>query len=174
MNIFDTDTLFCDVGSKLQKVAKWAYIICAVLVLIGGGIGVIAAMFSGSLLVFLLTLVGVALFVGLYLLAAVIGSWYIHGFGILVEKAEKDLDREPKEEPYQPIYGTGTTPYAAPQPTPVGGWKCSCGRVNPSYLTTCSCGVRKPQVMPNAEHKWLCDGCGNMRSASPCEYCGKL
>lgn len=26
---------------------------------------------------------------------------------------------------------------------------------------------------PTSQHKWLCDGCGNMRAQSPCEHCGK-
>lgn len=27
-----------------------------------------------------------------------------------------------------------------------GGWKCTCGRVNPSYTGTCACGKRKDEV----------------------------
>ena len=27
-----------------------------------------------------------------------------------------------------------------------GGWKCTCGRVNPSYTGTCACGKRKGEV----------------------------
>ena len=27
-----------------------------------------------------------------------------------------------------------------------GGWKCTCGRVNPGYTGTCACGVRKQDV----------------------------
>ena len=27
-----------------------------------------------------------------------------------------------------------------------GGWKCTCGRVNPSYTGTCSCGKKKRDI----------------------------
>lgn len=30
---------------------------------------------------------------------------------------------------------------------PTGGWKCSCGRGNASYVTTCSCGKNKREVV---------------------------
>ena len=28
-----------------------------------------------------------------------------------------------------------------------GGWKCTCGRVNPSYTGTCACGRSKREVL---------------------------
>ena len=31
-----------------------------------------------------------------------------------------------------------------------GGWKCTCGRVNPSYTGTCACGKRKGEKQNNS------------------------
>ena len=31
-----------------------------------------------------------------------------------------------------------------------GGWKCTCGRVNPSYTGTCACGKRKGENQNNS------------------------
>jgi hypothetical protein len=31
-----------------------------------------------------------------------------------------------------------------------GGWKCTCGRVNPSYTGTCACGKRKVEKQNNS------------------------
>jgi hypothetical protein len=28
-----------------------------------------------------------------------------------------------------------------------GGWKCSCGRVNADYVSTCACGVSKSDIV---------------------------
>lgn len=30
-----------------------------------------------------------------------------------------------------------------------GGWQCSCGRANPAYVSTCSCGLSKRQNDPS-------------------------
>lgn len=59
-------------------------------------------------------------------------------------------------------------------PKPVAdGWVCTCGKVNPPYQTTCACGVKKPRETPATPHKWVCSSCGQMRSQTPCEHCGK-
>lgn len=31
-----------------------------------------------------------------------------------------------------------------------GGWQCSCGRANPTYVSTCTCGLNKRQVVTPA------------------------
>lgn len=66
----------------------------------------------------------------------------------------------------------GTQVKDAPKPV-ADGWACTCGKVNPPYQTTCACGVKKPHETPVASHKWLCSSCGQMRSQTPCEHCGK-
>lgn len=197
MNIFDTDSIFTNVGPKIQAVAKWAYLVCTGIVLVGAVIGVIASFLSGSFLLFLLSLIAIALCVVVYILAAMISSWYIHGFGVLVEKAEMDLDRNAASKRASSPWGAsrkcemcgtviasdakfcaccGNAVGAAPlySVSVKDGWKCpSCSRMNPKYQTTCSCGARKPQATSAASHKWMCDGCGQMRSKTPCEHCGK-
>ena len=30
---------------------------------------------------------------------------------------------------------------------PTDDWKCSCGKMNPSYVTTCTCGVQRDDVL---------------------------
>lgn len=59
--------------------------------------------------------------------------------------------------------------------TNTDSWTCTCGKVNPKYLVTCSCGksAREVREMSKATHRWLCDGCGKMREKTPCEHCGK-
>lgn len=34
-------------------------------------------------------------------------------------------------------------------PIPVGGWKCSCGRANAGYVSSCSCGKNKREIVQN-------------------------
>lgn len=34
-----------------------------------------------------------------------------------------------------------------------GGWKCICGRINPSYTGTCACGKRKNTIQTETEKK---------------------
>lgn len=56
-------------------------------------------------------------------------------------------------------------------------WSCACGRVNPSYVTTCNCGNRKhdPRMQNAARVQWwICDHC---KSENPpqnkhCVQCG--
>lgn len=48
-------------------------------------------------------------------------------------------------EPPQPMYSQAQK---APSVS-ADSWTCTCGRVNPSYQTTCSCGVKKPAPKAN-------------------------
>lgn len=52
-----------------------------------------------------------------------------------------------------------------------GGWKCTCGKVNPSYTGTCSCGGKKDTAKPTVQQiqkettvlekgGWKCNRCG--------------
>ena len=53
---------------------------------------------------------------------------------------------------------------------------CSeCGFEQPSGRAMCwKCGVRfKENDKGDIHHQWRCDGCGNLRTQTPCEYCGK-
>lgn len=34
-----------------------------------------------------------------------------------------------------------------------GGWKCSCGRINPHYVSTCVCGKHKIDVLSQADEE---------------------
>ena len=66
-----------------------------------------------------------------------------------------------------------------------GGWRCTCGRVNPNYTSTCTCGTHMRQIPPKDRRpapqpvptpkptRWLCT-CGreNPNYTSTC-VCGK-
>ncbi len=40
---------------------------------------------------------------------------------------------------------------AAEEPVPVGGWRCTCGKAHPGYVSSCSCGVNKKDVPQQTE-----------------------
>lgn len=40
-------------------------------------------------------------------------------------------------------------PNNAPANVPVSGWRCTCGRANANYVSTCACGVSKFDVLIN-------------------------
>ena len=165
MNMFDLDALFRNVGVKIQTVAKVSYFVCLAFILLGGVIGVIAALFSGSFLLILLSLVMVVVLANLYFWSALISSWYIHGFGLLVEKAEKDLGYVETESDYKPMYGDAaqklSAQHRAPATAPADGWKCTCGKTNPKYVSTCSCGksAREVREQKNTQRS-NCPRCG--------------
>lgn len=162
MNIFDFDSLFSDVGSKLQSVARWFYGITLTLLLVGGGIGAIWVLFNADFIIAILVIVGIVLAIGLYILAALISSWYIHGFGTLVQRAETE------ERPVRQIdYPTD------------GIYKCeSCGHVlnsNKRYCTNCGhvVGSAEKSDAPTKMH-WTCTcGMKNAKFTSICISCGK-
>lgn len=165
MNIFDFDSLFSDVGSKLQSVARWFYGITLTLLLVGGGIGAIWVLLNADFIIAILVIVGIVLAIGLYILVALISSWYIHGFGTLVQKAEKDLDVRttpganiPANYKRCPKCGNRVGMYdkncgfcghdlkATTVQAESDGWTCTCGKVNPQYMSTCSCGKSAREV----------------------------
>ena len=54
-----------------------------------------------------------------------------------VKISEEDFDLWDEEEGYLP------EKCSAPVVVPVGEWKCSCGRVNADYISSCVCGNTK-------------------------------
>jgi len=84
-----------------------------------------------------------ALFFGFLIggsLGAYISSLILCGFGELIEELTsirvycKKIDDKLQE--------TGSDDKLLAK----GGWKCTCGRTNPSYTTTCACGTNRRSV----------------------------
>ena len=79
-----------------------------------------------------------------------VGSWVLYAIGELVEKTynnennTRNILKQIKEQPITNL-----------------------SRVSP---TTHSNASKNKSIIT---HKWRCDGCGNMREQTPCEFCGK-
>ena len=79
-------------------------------------------------------------------IVAYVGSWILYAFGELVEKTcdNENNTKRILEKLNEKTYEN---------------------KITPVQTTTTSKEI--------SEHKWRCDGCGNMRAQSPCEHCGK-
>ena len=81
------------------------------------------------------------------LIFGALGAWVSYlvltGFGILVEQVEMS-QREKEKKEYRPMYQSSPS-------APADGWKCTCGKVNPKYMSTCSCGKSAREVRENKE-----------------------
>lgn len=96
----------------------------------------------------------------LYIFIAIVGpfvvwvsSWILYGFGELVEKTtdnENNTRRILKKLNEKSTYDSITFIKNKENPNKTNN--------TPPVVST---------------HKWRCDGCGNMRTQTPCEYCGK-
>ena len=88
-------------------------------------------------------------------LSAIVSYAVLYGFGILVEKAEKDMAEKtilpafygsnPTEQS-QPVSAQPAKTSAAPAGVIKDGWRCTCGKVNPSYMSSCSCGKTAREI----------------------------
>ena len=79
----------------------------------------------------------------------------------------------PSQQPLQMGYQEAPKPQAE-QPLAAGGWRCSCGRANPNYITTCICGKSRREVEQSLKNGgWKCS-CGrvNANYVTTCA-CGK-
>lgn len=65
-------------------------------------------------------------------------SFYLH--------EEKDAEQEA-------VRNRKAEAAARQEATRISGWKCSCGRSNPSYTSTCTCGMQKRQILMNQNSK---------------------
>ena len=75
----------------------------------------------------------------------------------------EDEENLKENKPYQPMYGNAAQKMASNQTTPASAdsWKCTCGKVNPKYIVTCSCGksAREVREQKNTQHS-KCPRCG--------------
>ncbi len=131
--------MFDNISSKIRKLAKllfWLGIIFTAAYTIW-----IWAQGNSWRSTFLLGLIGLAE----GLLATVIVSFMMYGFGELIEKTtsiEKTLKDRAAEDERQ----------ARDQKIlDEGGWKCKCGRINNMYVSTCACGLNRREVETQKE-----------------------
>lgn len=77
------------------------------------------------------------------------------------------------QQPLQMGYQEAPKPQAE-QPMSSGGWRCSCGRANASYVSTCACGKSRRDVEQSLKNGgWKCTcGRANANYVSTCA-CGK-
>ena len=71
------------------------------------------------------------------LLATVIVSFLMYGFGELIEKTAS------MEKMLKGIAAEDERQARKQRMLDEGGWKCKCGRINYKYVSTCTCGVSK-------------------------------
>lgn len=134
--------MFDNIGGKIKTLAKiicWIGIIASVI----SGIALMASGANryysgpGPVLLGILTIVFGSL-------ASWIGSFFTYGFGQLIENTDEIRGKKSSTqfEPHTEMSFTKTTTPVIP----TDGWKCSCGRVNYAYITTCACGKSKWDV----------------------------
>lgn len=135
------DSWYENIGGKIKFLAKVIAILGAFLSIVFG----IALMLWDE--DFLLT--GL-LIVVLGDIVSWILTWFLYGYGQLIEHTEKMsryLQKMCGEVPgtysgSASSVGVNASGTAAPRSTP-NSWKCTCGRVNPPYQTSCVCGGHK-------------------------------
>ncbi len=131
------DNLYSNIGEKIKRLAKFIFIVEAILFIIAGILLLSAD--EDLALHGLLTL-------SFGPIIAWVSSWILYAFGELVEKTVKNEDNT--RNILKLLKEKSTT------------------KNNSSYATYVKNEIK-------STHKWYCDGCKQMRTESPCEYCGK-
>ena len=73
------------------------------------------------------------------------GFWLgIYGLLVVLCKQENHTYYPQRKEPGRQ---DRLQPVTEPQTVPNGGWKCSCGRAHPVYVSSCPCGMSKSEVL---------------------------
>ena len=130
--------MFEDIGKKLKDLAKVLFVLGCIASVIGA-----IALWGQNNEYTPTILPGIGVLVG-GLVCAWISSAFVYGFGELIDRAGS-IDRK--------LGGTGSamsilTEEARDRKTiSEGGWKCACGRINQSYVSTCACGKNKRDVL---------------------------
>lgn len=165
------ETLFEDIGKKLKAVARFlvylAVVAGAILILIGfikfiKDIGDLeSATVLGGSSFSSYERRGNSSFAGLMMMVygiagtfvSIISSMLMYGFGELVEKATGSSSGNTVEH-YREGASSAVTPkrdtvesiiVSSRQPS-AGEWKCSCGKVHPKYVSSCSCGKSRSEA----------------------------
>jgi len=127
--------MYEDIGRKIQRLAQ----ILGWIMLIGGAIAWISYLADGDY-EHRNNWIGWVCLVGGLL--SYVSSWFIYGFGQLVDDVNAlRYERSKVELEKSDITAKETLETLAGK-----GWKCTCGKTNPSYTTSCSCGVNKRDI----------------------------
>ena len=139
--------MFDNIGEKIKIFAKT---VC--------WIGIVLSIVSGILLMGASGVVGVlAIIIGS--LASWIGSFTLYGFGELIEKTAEIAENTKKNnindqlETLLGLTNGGNTKITESDKNLLsdGGWKCDCGKVQAKYVSSCSCGRSKRDVLASRE-----------------------
>lgn len=154
--------MFSDVGKKIKGVAVASFVLEA----IAGIVVFMCFLIDGYEFWECLIPLG-------SILVSLIIAWFIYGFGELVdnsvsvtedtrvirEKLNKSSEQSKKSED-KPFAGNNK-PASAPKNSNstqkkafqnastanAGSWACTCGKVNPKYMSSCTCGVSRKEIM---------------------------
>ena len=149
--------MFDNPGEKIKKVAMIFFVLTVIGGLIGG---ILSAVAAGSFWSFLLVLLSA-------LASGYLGALGLYGFGTLIDSNEEiaentrdilsalrrgDLSGKTSDKSDLPAANEQRTrplqrPSTAPQYNPNASWICECGTVNANYVSTCSCGRNKREVL---------------------------
>ncbi len=169
--------MFDNIGSKIKGLAT---VICWIGIIISIIIGFMTFAQFNRLAPGRGVLMAILIIAGGSLLSW-IGSFVLYGFGELIDKADS-IDRKLGSGSGPSLIGGGAASYPGPvtnrQPGP-NEWKCKCGRINPNYVGTCSCGLARnggaAMVKPAPTFRTVyCPECGSQERADHknCYKCG--
>ena len=155
------DNISKDIGAELKAAAERIYRIgnlIQLIILIVGVLGGVITLFDTEEFIFFLAIAGGAL-VEFLIARGIIYmiSVRLYAEGEKVHLLKRNGDAAAKETS-PAVVKTTATPASTPapktypasfgqanmsQPAPAGSWRCSCGRVNASYVSSCTCGKNK-------------------------------
>lgn len=128
--------MFDYVEEKIQDVARILFgisVLCSVVILISG-FNVCNHGYKFDYGQFFIYVT----FVIYFLIGSYIGSLFMCGFGDIVYYIKKlDTKVDTIEKFYKDKQNDSKTLQS-------GGWECSCGKINASYVRSCSCGKPQP------------------------------
>ena len=76
------------------------------------------------------------------------GKMIVISIGLLIAAMGlKQLAYASEEAPIPVAFSPATVKTSDLEPIPVGGWKCTCGKVHSDYVSSCSCGKNKRDIL---------------------------
>ena len=155
---------FGDVGKKLKDIIRVWFYVEVILTVVAGAFFEVGALFKllfggGDTELFYIMLV-LPIGVVISILVMWLGTLPFYGFAEIVDTAvtnrlnsdgEANIVSESKPKKTLSSYFAGykeeTKPQTAPQGPAINGqWKCTCGKVNPPYMSSCTCGKTAREI----------------------------
>lgn len=132
--------MFDNVGEKIKGMARFVFIAG----IVASAIGAIVLWANNN------SYTPTVLSGILVLVSGTISSWItailVYGFGELIESTQ-DIRRTLKGTEKDSAMSLLTEEARERKTLKDGGWKCTCGRTNESYVSTCACGKNKREVL---------------------------